>query len=81
MFELAINTISKNSVIFKVFLKKILKFELCYWVFSFRIIFIWMLLLNYCFAEKQNSKKNLFKPVTLNNLKIIFMLLAKTVAF
>ena len=40
-----------------------------------------MLLLNYYFVKKQGGKKDLILPINLNGFKIIFILLAKTIAF
>ena len=59
MSELVKNAISKNLVIFKVFLEKMLELFLRYWIFGFKAKFLLILLLNYYFAEKQYSKKDM----------------------
>ena len=59
MFKLAKNAISKNPIVFKVFLKKILEFLLRHQIFGLKITLLLILLLNHCFIEKQSGKKNL----------------------
>ena len=44
IFELAKNVVSKNSINFKIFLEKILKFFLCYQIFGPRATFLLILL-------------------------------------
>ena len=78
-FELAKNTISKNLIIFNIFLKKILEFFLCHQIFGYKSMLILMPLLNYYFAKKQSGKKDLILPFGLSSLKIIFTLLAKII--
>ena len=39
-----------------------------------------MLLLNYYCAKKQRGKKDLIWPISLDNFKMIFILLAKIIA-
>lgn len=66
-------------VIFKVFLKKIVELRLYYWVFSFRVIFMLVPLLDHHFTKKWDSKKDFVLLIDLNNFKIIIILLAKMV--
>ena len=80
MFKFAKNALSKNPIIFKVFLEKILKFFLYYWIFALKVTFLLVLLLNYCFAKKKGDKKDLIRLIGLDSLKTIFILLAKTIA-
>ena len=79
-FELAKNVVSKNSIIFKIFLKKIFKFFPYHWIFGFRIVFLLILLLNYWFIKKQSGKKDLIWPISSDGFKIVFILLLKTIA-
>ena len=51
-FKLTKNAISENSIVFKVFLKKILQFLLYYQIFDLKAMFLLMLLLNYSSIEK-----------------------------
>lgn len=46
-----INAINKNFIIFQKFLKKFLKFDLYYWDFNFKIIFLLILILYYYFVK------------------------------
>ena len=69
-----------DPVISKVFSKKILKLRLCNCVLGFEATLMLMLLLNYCSAKKQGSKKNTIRPIGLSNFEIVFTLLAKAVA-
>ena len=78
--KLAKNVISKNSIISKIFLKEIFKFLPHYCILSLKAIFLLMLLLNYCFVEKQGSKRNLIWPIGHNNFKMILTLLAEAIA-
>ena len=52
------DTISKNPIVFKVFLEKIIEFFSYYRVFNLKTMFLLILLPNYCSKKKQNSKKN-----------------------
>lgn len=74
-----INIINKSLIIAKVFLKKFFKFSFHYEFFDFKIIFMLILLLNNYFIEKQSGKKNTIKLISIGNLKIIFILLAKLI--
>ena len=58
-FELAKNAISKNQIIFKVYLEIILKFFLHYQIFGLRATLLLVPLLNYCPVKKRDSKKDL----------------------
>lgn len=80
-FKLATDAIGKSFIIFKVFLKKNLKLRPHHQVLDFKIIFMLMLLLDYCFTEKQSYKKNLVRPISFNNFESVFLLLAKAVKF
>ena len=79
-FELAKNTISKSLIVFKVFLEKYLKLFSCYSIFGFKVTFLLMLLLNYCFVKTQGSKKDFIQPIGSKNFEIILTLLIKTIA-
>lgn len=79
-FELAKDTFSKNLIISKVFLQKILEFSLRYSFFGLKVVFMLMPLLYHCFVEKQGGKKDSSKHISPNNFEIIFALLAKTIA-
>lgn len=79
--KLITNTVSKSSIIAKFFLKKTLKFNPRHWFFSLKTIFVLMPLLNNCFAGKKNDRKDLLGFICTNSLEIIFILLAKAVAF
>ena len=80
MFKLAKDAITKSSIIFKILLKKVFKFFLCYQIFGFKVMYILMSLLNYCFAKNQDSKKDLIVFIVFSNFKIIFILLTKLIA-
>lgn len=71
--------VSKNLIISKVFLEKILKPSLCHWGFSFKATFMLMLALNHHFAEKRGRKRDLARPIDPSGFKIVFILLAKTI--
>ena len=59
IFELAKNIVSKSLIVFKVFSEKIFLFFLQHWIFGLKAMFLPILLLNYYFAKKQGSKKDL----------------------
>ena len=59
MFELAENAISKNPIISKVCLEKILEFLLRHQILGLKAMFLLVLLLNYFPAKKQGGKKDL----------------------
>lgn len=80
LFKLAVNAISKDLVLFRVFLEKILKLILYYWVFGFRATIMLMLLLYHYFAEKQSGIKDLVELVDFSSFEIIFALLVKVIA-
>lgn len=80
MFKLAKNTINKVSIVFKPFSKKNFELSLSYWVFSFEVIFILILVLNYHFIEKQSNKRDLVRPIGSSNFEIIFTSLGKPIA-
>ena len=80
MSKLIKNAISKNLIIFKIFLKKIIELFLSYWIFDFRATLLLISLLKYCFVKKQNSKQNFICSINLSSFKIIFILLAKIIA-
>ena len=68
-----------NLVVFKVLLEEILKLRPHHQVFGFKVTLMLMLLLNYCFAEKQGSKKDAVGPVGPSSFEMIFTLLVKAV--
>lgn len=80
MSKLAKDAISKNPIVFKVFLEKIFKLSLYHRISRIETTFMLMSLLNYCFAEKQSSEKNLIRPINFYDFEIIFIFLAKTIA-
>ena len=59
IFELAKDVVSKNSIVFKVFLEEIFKLLLSHQILGFKTMFLLMSLLNHCFIEKQGGKKDL----------------------
>ena len=79
MLELAKNDVSKNTIISKVFLKKILEFLLRYWILTFRATFL-MPLLNYCSVEKRSGKKDLIWPIGPGSFKMVLSLMVETIA-
>ena len=74
------NAFSKNSIICKVFFKKVVKLFIYYQIFSFKAIYILMQLLNYCFIEKQKGKKDLIGLVNLSSFKMILILCREPIA-
>lgn len=80
MFKLAKYTVIKSSIIFKVFLEKILKLSLCHQFLAFEATFILILLLNHYSVEKQGGIKDFVRLVGPSGFKIFFILLAKTIA-
>lgn len=78
--ELTIDAIYKNPVISKIFLKKILKLGSYHLVIGFGVVFILILLPNHRFAEKQGGKRDLVGLDGPSSFKIVFTLLAKTIA-
>ena len=80
MFKLTKNAVSKNLIIFKVFLRKILEFPLCHQILNFEAMLLLMPLLNHCFIEKQGSKKNIIRPISPSNFKIVLILLTEMIA-
>lgn len=79
MLDLTIDTVSKGSVVFKVFSKKILEFNQCHWGLSLRTTFILMLTLYDQSAKKQGGKRDAIDHVGSGSIKIILTLLAKPV--
>ena len=79
-FKLAKNIISKNPIVFKLFLEKVFIFFLCHWILGLEATLLLILLLNHQFAKKQVGKKDFIWPISSNNFIIIFILLAKTIA-
>ena len=80
MSKLAKNVVSNSLIIFKIFSKKILKLFLCYQIFGLKAMFSSILLQNYHFKKKQDSKKDLIWPVSSTGLKIILILLIIIIA-
>ena len=64
---------------FQIFLKKILKFLLCHWIFGLKAIFLLMSLLNHSFIVKQYSKMDLYWLIGFNNFEKVFILFAKII--
>ena len=79
-FELAKNAVSKNPIISKACLEKILEFPLRYWILGLKAIFLLVPLLDHCFIEKQGNKENLIWPIDPSGFEIVFTLLAKIIA-
>lgn len=79
MFELTKNAISKNLIIFKVFLKEIFVFIPHYQFFQFQAMFILMSLLNYYLLKKKSGKKNLVDCICPSNFEIIITLLVELI--
>lgn len=71
--------VCKNSIVFKVFSKKILKLNLHHLIFSFEILFILILLLNHHFIGKQDGEKDFDKLVGFSGFEIIFRFLIKLI--
>ena len=80
MLKLAKDVVSKNSIIFKVFSKKILEFLLCHQILGLEAMFFLVPLLDHCPVKKQDGKKDLIWPIGPNGFKIVFTLLAETIA-
>ena len=80
MLKLAKNAVNKSLIVFKVFLKKILKLFLCHRIIDLKTTLFLMLLLNYYFIEKRGGKKNLIWPVSSGGFEIVFILLAEIIA-
>lgn len=80
IFNLIKNTISKDLIVSKVFLKKVLKHLSYYQIFSFEATFLLMLLLNHCFVKKLNSKEDLIESISSCSFEVVLTLLIKTVA-
>ena len=78
--ELAIDVVSKNSIISKIFLKKVLELRPRYLVLGLKTMLILVPLLDHQPAEKQSGKKDLVRPNSPNNFEVILTLLTKTVA-
>ena len=78
MSELAKDAVNESSIISKVFSKEVFEFLLCYQIFGLEIKLLLELLLDHCFAEKQNGKRAPIWPI--NPGKIAFILLAEIIA-
>ena len=79
-FELAVNIISKNPIIFKVCLENIFEFLLHHQIFGLKATLLLVLLLDYCLVKKQNSKKDLIGLMSLGDFEIVLILLAEIIA-
>ena len=77
---MAVDVIGKSLVVSKILLKKILELNPHHRVLDFGVTFMLVLLLDYCFTEKQSGKKDLIGPVSLSGFKVIFILLTEPVA-
>lgn len=80
MFELAKNAISKNPIVYKILLKKILELSLYHRFLDFKAIIMLMVLLNYRFIEKKGGKKDLIEFVGPSGFEVNFTLLTKLIA-
>ena len=78
--KLAKDAVSKNPIISKVCLEKILEFPPCYRILGLKAILLLVLLLDYYSAEKQGGKKNLIWPISSSGFKIIFIPLVEIIA-
>lgn len=76
---MAADNIGEGSIIFKVFLEKILKLGLYYQIFGFKVIFILMSLVQHYSVEKRDGKKDEIRLVGPSSFEIIFVLLAKAI--
>ena len=74
------DTISKNLIISKICLKKILEFFLRHWIFGLEAMLLLVLLLNYWLVEKQGGKKDLIWLSVPSNFEIVLILLVETIA-
>lgn len=77
IFKSTINIVSKNLVVFNIFLEKFLKLYLYHCDFDFKVIFILILILYHCFTLKKNNKRYTIRFYSFSSLKIIFELLEK----
>lgn len=77
---MAANTISRNPIIFKVFLEEVIEFCLHHLILSFEAMFMLVPLLEYQSKEKQDSKKYLVGFVGPNGFKVILIQLPELVA-
>lgn len=68
--------INKKPIIAKVLSKKVFKLNPSYRFFGFKVMFILIPLINYSFIKKKGSKRDLFKSISFNNFKIVFISLA-----
>ena len=78
--ELAKNTVSKNPIIFKVLLEKILEFLLRHRIFGLKTTFLLVSLLDYYPIEKQSSKWDPIWPINPYGFKMVLILLAELIA-
>ena len=79
-FKSAKDAVSKSLIISKVLLKKVLKLLLHHQIFSLGLTFLLMPLLNSYSIEEQDGKKDLIWLISYGGLKMIFTLLAETIA-
>ena len=73
------DVVSKNSIISKVFLKKILEFFLYHRIFGLKATLLLVLLLKYCLIEKQGGKKDLLQPIGSTGFEMVLILLEETI--
>ena len=78
--ELAEDAISKNLIIFKVCLEKILEFFLCHRIFGLEAMLLLVPLLDHYLIEKQVGKKDLIWPIALSSFKMVLTLLVEIIA-
>ena len=79
MLELAKNIVNKSLIISKIFLKEVFELLLRYLVLGLGATFLLILLLNYCFTKKQDSKKDSIWSIGPSKFEIIFTVLVKTI--
>lgn len=79
MSKFTIDIIGKNLIISKILSKTIFESSLYYQDFDFIAIFVLVLLQNHCVIEEQGGKKDIVRPISPNNFKVILILLTKMI--
>ena len=80
MSELAKNAVSKNPIICKVVLEKILEFLPHHWIFGLRATLLLVLSLDHRPAEKQGGKRDPIWSIGSGNFEMVLTLLPKAIA-
>ena len=80
MSELAEDAVSKNRIISKVCLEKILEFFLRYWLLGPKAMLLLVPLLDHRPAEKRGGKRDSIWPIGSSGFEIVLTLLAKMIA-